>query len=150
MRPQVHGVLARFASIGLLVLVISGCHLKLFSDYDDNFVQAATATQKEISSLLQTLKNPPVGTDVTYKGNIANYNKIDVGINNLLVLASAHQNNDATIAQVNRLAGMVRDLENLHSKSSSLSPAFLTQEQQDINTAFTLVIRTENDKKAGS
>jgi hypothetical protein len=149
MRLDPRGMLHRFAAMGFLLLVVGGCHIKLVSEYDDNFVQAATSTQKAIGTLLQTLKNPPSGTDVTYNGNIATYNKIDVDINGLLVLASAHQNNDATIAQVNRLVSMVRDLESLHKKTDALSPAFLTQEQQDMNTAFTLVIRTENNKRAG-
>jgi hypothetical protein len=89
MRLDRDGVLLRFAPLALILLVISGCHIKLVSDYDDNFVQAATTTQKEIGALLQTLKNPPPGTDATYKGNIAAYNKIDVDMNGLLVLASA-------------------------------------------------------------
>src|SRR5882672_2138939 len=121
MRLHRHGVLLRFAPMGVILLVVSACHIKLVSDYDENFVQAATSTQKEIGALLQTLKNPPEGVSVTYKSNIVNYNKIHVDMNNLLMLASAHQNNDETIAQVNELISMVGDLENIHRTSNTLS-----------------------------
>ncbi len=132
----------------LLCLAVSACHIKLVSDYDDEFIRAATSTQKEISTLLQKLKNPPAGSDITYKGNIEGYNKIDVDLDGLLVLAMAHQGNDQTVAQVKKIIGMVKDLENLH-KNSTLSANFLIQEQQHISAAFAFVIRTENDKKAG-
>lgn len=141
--------LSRGVFVLLLLLTASACHIKLVSDYDDEFVKAATNTQKEISTLLQKLRNPAPGSDSTYKANIDAYNKINVDLDGLLVLAMSHQGNDASVAQVQKIIGMVRDLENLHRNSNTLSPAFLMQEQRDISTAFAFVIRTENDKKAG-
>ncbi|MBV9829059.1 MAG: hypothetical protein JO001_25845 [Alphaproteobacteria bacterium] len=149
MRQNLAGVLHRVAPLGLVLLVVSACHIKLVSDYDDNFVQAAVSTEKEISTLLQNLRNPPIGTDITYKGNIANYNKVDVDMNHLAVLSSSHENNAASIAQVNKVIEIVHGLETLHRDNTTLSPAFVTQKQQDIDLAFAIVIRTENDKKAG-
>src|SRR5690242_17651579 len=122
--------LARSAPLILLVLLASACHIKLVSDYDEAFVNAAAATQKEIAALLQNLRNPPTGYDISYQANIAKYNEIRTDLNGLLVLASAHQNNEPTVAQVNSLISMVNDLEKLHSIRPP-SPAFLEQGQKD-------------------
>jgi hypothetical protein len=131
----------------LLLLATSACHIKLVSDYDENFIKAATATQKEITLLLQNLRNPPSDYKIGYQDNIAKYNSIRADLNEMLVLASSHQNNEPTVDQVVSLIGMVNDLEKLH-QSRQPSQAFLEQEQRDINTAFSILIRTENAKKA--
>jgi len=132
----------------ILVLGVSGCHVQLVSDYDDDFVKAAASTQNEISTLLQNLQNPPSGYDVTYKGNIPNYNKIEVDLSGLDVLANSHQNNEPSIKQIESVVDMVHRLEKLH-QAGPISKAYLEQKQKDINSAFSFVIRTENDKKAG-
>jgi hypothetical protein len=131
----------------LLLLAASACHIKLVSDYDENFVRAANATQKEITLLLQDLRNPPRDYKVGYQDNIANYNSIRADLNGMLVLASSHRDNEPTVDQVLSLIGMVNDLEKLH-QSRQPSQAFLEQVQRDINTAFSIIIRTENAKKA--
>jgi hypothetical protein len=141
------GYALRVTSSFMLLLLFCGCHIKLVSDYDDDFVKAATNVEKEISTFLQNMKNPVSGSNLTYSGNIATYNKIEVDLNGLLVLARAHENNDQTIAQVDQIIYLVSSLEKLH-KSGPLSPAFVDQEQKDISLAISLVIRTENDKKA--
>jgi hypothetical protein len=139
--------LVRSASLILLLLITSACHIKLVSDYDENFIRATTTTQKEITILLQNLRNPPRDYKVDYQNNIANYNNIRADLDGMLVLASAHQNNEPTVDQVVSLIGMVNDLEKLH-QSRQPSQAFLQQEQKDINMAFSIIIRTENAKKA--
>jgi hypothetical protein len=139
--------LVRAVPLILLLLTASACHIKLVSDYDENFIKAATATQREITVLLQSLRNPPSDYKTGYRDNIASYNSIRADLNGMLVLAGSHRNNEPAVDQVLSLMGMVNDLEALH-QSRPPSPAFLAQVQRDINTAFSIIIRTENAKKA--
>jgi hypothetical protein len=141
-------IVLRTAQALLLLIAASGCHIKLVSDYDEEFVKAASNTQKEISTLLQNLQKPPGGYDVSYKANISTYNKIDANLNNLAVLANSHEKNDETIAQVNAIGEMFHDLEKRH-QTGPVSPAYLEIKQKDINLVTSIIIRTENDKKAG-
>src|SRR5215213_6515024 len=92
--------LARSVPLILLLLITSACHIKIVSDYDEDFVKAATAAQKEITALLQDLRNPPSGYDVGYQSNIARYNTIRTDLNELLVLGGSHENNEPTVLQV--------------------------------------------------
>jgi hypothetical protein len=139
--------LVRSAPLILLLLITNACHIKLVSDYDENFIKAATDTQKEITVLLQNLRNPPSDYKVSYLDNILKYNNIRADLNGMLVLASSHQNNEPTVDQVISVIEMVNDLEKLH-QSRQPSHAFLEQEQRDVNKAFSIIIRTENAKKA--
>ena len=102
----------------LLILFVGGCHIQLVSEYDEDFVRTATGVQKEIGMLLQTLKNPPSGTDVSYQGNIPAYNKIIVDLNGLLILAGAHRNNEETVAQVKQMIQIFNELPERHRTKS--------------------------------
>jgi hypothetical protein len=133
----------------LLLLFVGGCHIQLVSEYDEDFVRTATGVQKEIGMMLQTLKNPPSGTDVSYQGSISAYNKISVDLNGLLILAGAHRNNEETVAQVKQMIQIFDEIPERH-RTKSLSAAYLDLKQQTISRGFSLIIRTENDKKAGN
>jgi hypothetical protein len=145
-RRSYYGYIFRVSPIVLLLLV-GACHIKLVSDYDDNFVKAAAVAENEISTFIQSMKNPAPGTNLTYAGNIATYNKIEVDLNSCLVLASSHENNVQTIAQINTVIDRVHAMAARH-RAGPLSPAYLDQKQKDISLLISIVIRTENDKKA--
>jgi hypothetical protein len=131
------------------LLLVSACHVGLVGDYDENFIKAATELEKEIDGFLQNLEYPPVPTaDLTYAGNIGTYNKLRVDLNALLVLARSHERNEPTINQVNALIRIVRGIEDVHKKQGKLSPGFIDSQREELLTAFTSIIRTENDKKA--
>jgi len=59
------GYALRVTSSFMLLLLFCGCHIKLVSDYDDDFVKAATNVEKEISTFLQNMKNPVSGSNLT-------------------------------------------------------------------------------------
>lgn len=133
-----------------LLLSLAACHVRLVSDYDDQLVKAATTVQTDADTLLQTQLDPPKGTDTSYEATKPAYNKIAVDLNSLRTCATSHPNNGPTIAQVNTLANTIQDLQSLHMKNKPLSPTFIMQEQDDIRTQVSKIIRTENDKKAGN
>ena len=93
-------------------------------------------------------RNPTSGTDITYDGNKGTYNKIQVDLNTLVVLARSHPNNDPTINQVNTVIESVHGLEDVHRQRGRLSPDYVDQKQKDLMMMFSSIIRTENTKKA--
>jgi hypothetical protein len=141
--------MTRLASAWLL-LSVAACHVQLVSDYDDQMVKDATAVQTDVDTLLQTELNPPKGTDTGYEASKPAYNKIAVDLDSLRTQAMSHPNNGPTIAQVDTLAKDIADLQALHMKDNTLGRAFIQQEQSDIATHVSLIVRTENDKKAGN
>ena len=130
------------------ILLMVGCHVELVSDYDEDLAKAVITTQKEIDSFLQSQRNPTSGTDITYDGNKGTYNKIQVDLNTLVVLARSHPNNDPTISQVNTVIESVHGLEDVHRQRGRLSPDYVDQKQKDLMMMFSSIIRTENAKKA--
>jgi hypothetical protein len=67
----------------------------------------------------------------------------------LLILAGAHRNNEETVAQVKQMIQIFDEIPERH-RTKSLSAAYLDLKQQTISRGFSLIIRTENDKKAGN
>jgi hypothetical protein len=141
--------MTRLASACLL-LSVAACHVQLVSDYDDQMVKDATAVQTDVDTLLQTELNPPRETDTSYEASKPAYNKIAVNLDSLRMQAMSHPNNGPTIEQVDALAKDVADLQALHMKDNTLGRIFIQQEQNDIATHVSLIVRTENDKKAGN
>jgi hypothetical protein len=141
--------MTRLASACLL-LSVAACHVQLVSDYDDQMVKDATAVQTDVDTLLQTELNPPRETDTSYEASKPAYNKIAVNLDSLRMQAMSHPNNGPTIEQVDALAKDVADLQALYMKDNTLGRIFIQQEQNDIATHVSLIVRTENDKKAGN
>jgi hypothetical protein len=144
-----HILLACIRLVGSAALLIAGCHVQLVSDYDEDFVKAAVSTEKEIDGFLQDQRNPPLGTDPSYDGNKTTYNKIEVDLDSLLVLARSHLNNDPSINQVTTAIDTFHGLENIHRRRGRLSIDFIDAKEQTFITEFSSMIRTENAKKAG-
>lgn len=138
---------SRALSAAALLLLVAGCQVKLVSDYDENFVKAALDVARDVSALLQSQRNLLSEKDGSYATNLSAYNRIEVDLNTLLVLTNAHENNDPSVAQVHKLIETVHGLERLH-QAGPLSPAYLAQKQDDIDREISILIRTENAKKA--
>ena len=134
--------------IVLMLLTLTACHINLVAPYDDQFVKDAVTVQTDFDTLMQTLRNPPNGTDLGYNANKTAYNKIEVDLSGLLTRAQAHTNNQPIIDQVNKLTQVVRELEVTHKRDGHLPAAYLDEKQATVDQEIGIIIRTEIDKKA--
>ena len=146
--PRLVLQLPRRCNVVALVLTLAACHINLVAPYDDQFVNDAVTVQTDFDTLIQTLRNPPNGTSVTYDANKASYNKINVDLSRLVTQAQTHTNNQPMIDQTTTLAGVVREVEATHRRTGHLSIAYLDDKQETLDQQIGIVIRTETDKKA--
>jgi hypothetical protein len=131
-------------------LSLGACHVKLVADYDDEFSKSAIAAEKEIDSLLENQRNPAKTTDISYEGNIAAYNQINVDLKSLLTRAMSHDNNEPSINQVKSLIETVDGLEAAHKRDGHLGAFEIDQKEAAIQAEISSIVRTENAKKAGA
>ncbi len=146
--PRLVPPLLRRGNVALVLLTLAACHINLVAPYDNQFAKDAVTVQTDFDTLVQTLRNPPNGTNVTYDANKASYNKVNVDLSRLLTQAQTHTNNQSIIDQATKLAGVVREVEATHKREGHLSTDYLDDKQGTVDQQIGILIRTETDKKA--
>lgn len=136
-------------AIGILgLLLLAACHTQLVAPYDDQFVKDAVTLQTDFDMMVETLKNPPPGTKLSYDANKFAYNKINTDLKVLETQARAHQNNDIMIKEVGIVAQQIKEVEAKHRDMKQLSPEYLDEKSQTVDQQIGILIRSEIDKKA--
>src|SRR5271154_2421364 len=83
MVPRLVLQLLRRGNVVTLVLTLAACHINLVAPYDNQFVKDAVTVQTDFDTLVQTLRNPPNGTNVTYDANKASSTKVKLALTGL-------------------------------------------------------------------
>jgi hypothetical protein len=142
----------------LSIVAMTGCTVTLVSDYDDTFDQQATTAQKDVDALLTKIAgnvsaNDPTRTGEQYAADKDAYAKIHGDIDAMKVRAAAHSNNAATIDQVARIEDAFNTVEAEQAHADPKGGIHIAQAEilkNEMNAAFTILIRTELLKKSGT
>ncbi len=142
----------------ILILSMTGCTVTLLSDYDETFDQQATTAQKDVDALLGKIAGNVSAKNSTrtrelYADDKDAYAKIHSDFSAMKVRAAAHANNAETIDQVAKITDAFKKVEaeqaNADPKADGIHIAQVEILQNEMNAAFTILIRTELLKRSG-
>jgi hypothetical protein len=135
------------AWILLLLLSMSGCTIRLISDYDENTDKEIVDVDRKIESLFLSLEKSAGTNEGEYSRFENAYKDIRVGLNVLKARAVSREKNDIQVQQIDLLLGSLKNMEDLHKGN-------LTKEQlPPLKTAFIVsiqaILKLEIAKKRG-
>lgn len=146
----------RTVSIVLILVVLSGCTVKLISSYDEETDRSVTALQRRVETFLVRLDELDGSLDCTYDHHKAFYAGAKVEISAIQVRAAAIPQNEITTEQVALLSKSLGSLEELHKIKAKKGPGknCLSKEeiepvQEGFNASFTAILKLELAKKRG-
>ena len=135
----------------LLITLISGCSIKLISDYDQLIDQYATELQSEIETFLIKMERLAGTVEGSYAENSGFYDQIQGTLTTLLLRAETVAE-DETVAE--QIILLQKNLENLRQLHEGQGEKGLTAEltgpmRVAFNTQFKAVIKLQNALKRG-
>ncbi|NIM97054.1 MAG: hypothetical protein GTO24_02880 [candidate division Zixibacteria bacterium] len=142
-----HSKILSFCFVCILML-LSGCTVKLISSYDETTDKTVTALQKKVESFLITLESIEGLPECEYKNHKKFYDEVKIEISAIVVRARAIPDNEITIEQVELLKDSLKNLESLH-KISCLSKDQIEPLRIAFNSSFTAILKLEFAKKRG-
>ena len=132
----------------ILLILLSGCSVKLISTYDEKTDSAVTNLQKSVESFFLTLESQEGLPDCRYENHTLFYKDAKVDISSIDVRARAIPENDITIKQIGLLKENLELLEKLH-KTECLSKEQIKTLRISFNSGFTAILKLELAKKRG-
>lgn len=140
-------VMLRLASLSL-VLVMSGCTVKLISDYDSSTDKAVTALQKKTETHLIALENAEGPPECRIEKHRKFYDEAKVDVSAIAVRAAAIPQNERTIEMAQLLADSLEKLEELH-EISCLNEDQIKTLRSSFNSSFIAILKLELAKRRG-
>jgi hypothetical protein len=136
----------------LLCMALAACAVHFVSDYDEVLDRTATETQKKITLLLTTLKDPSA-PERKYSVAEKSYGEILSDLHAVRTRAEANNSqggNTDTINQINTIETNVIRLQELHKDHpGSLNTGALELAQRVMDVQFKSLIQFELAKKRG-
>lgn len=135
----------------LLIIFITGCSVKLISDYDQLIDQYATELQSEIETFLIKMERSAGTPEGSYAENIGFYDQIQGTLATLLLRAETIAQ-DKTVAE--QIVLLQKNLENLRQLHEGRGEKGLTAEltgsmRVAFNTQFKAIVKLQNALKRG-
>jgi hypothetical protein len=135
----------------LLVTLISGCSIKLISDYDQLIDQYATQLQGEIETFLIKMERSAGTPEGSYAKNMGFYDQIQGTLATLLLRAETIGKDEIVAEQIVLLQKNLENLRQLHERQGEKG---LTREltgpmRVAFNTQFKAIIKLQNALKRG-
>ncbi len=131
-----------------IILTITGCSIKLISDYDEATDKAVTQLQRKVDSFLVDMQRKAGTPGAEYAKNAQFYDETRVDVDAIRVRAQAIPKNDITVEQIKLVQDSLDKLEQLHKLGFS-SPEELTPLRSAFDTSFTAILKLELAKKRG-
>jgi len=151
-----HGISALLVFV---LLILSGCSVKLISSYDEATDKAVTALQRKVETFLVALESQEGLPECVYDNHKKFYEEAKVDISAIRVRAEAIPKNEITIKQVALLSNSLNLLEQLHQLKKKLSNEqgkLICISKEEIaplrtafNASFTAILKLELAKKRG-
>ena len=143
------GQLVRLLLIYLLVAAaVTGCQVKLISDYDETTDRMASSLQKMIDDKFgEWLRLPPDSPALKYDANRAFYATVDGDLRSLRSRALAQPLNQDTITIVDSIISSMKTVEDLHRRAGTISAAALASVENQLDFQFQQLIKLELAKK---
>lgn len=132
--------------IGFLGLL--ACTVRWTATYDEHIDQAATELQIRMDAYLTRLENTGPGEGL-FEDSRGFYDDYAVGIRSVRIRAQAHEQNDITLQQLDRMLASLQELRRQHQEADRLSPAYVRTVRELFNTGWAAVIAWEVAKKRG-
>lgn len=135
---------------GILVLAtlfVTGCTLRLASEYDEEIDRTATSLQREMDAHLTGLGSAVLDSLAAFDQHEAFYRDYEVRLRSLELRARAHRKNELTVRQLETIAASLAELREQHRDAHTLSPAYVEAARELFNTAWAAVIAWEIAKK---
>ncbi|MCZ0750099.1 MULTISPECIES: hypothetical protein [Aeromonas] len=136
------------AAILGVVLLISGCTVKLISSYDEATDKAVTALQKKTETYFVSLEAVEGLPECVYEKHKDFYNEAKVDVAAIAVRAAAIPKNEITTQQAELLSSNLNTLEKLH-KIACLSQDQISLLRTQFNSSFTAILKLELAKRRG-
>ena len=135
----------------LLITLISGCSIKLISDYDQLIDQYATELQSEIETFLIKMERLAGTVEGSYGESTGFYDQIQGTLTTLLLRAETVAG-DQTVAE--QIVLLQKNLENLRQLHEGQGEKGLTKEltgpmRVAFNTQFKAIVKLQNALKRG-
>ena len=135
----------------LLITLISGCAVKLSSDYDQLIDEYATQLQGEIETFLIKMERSAGTPEGSYAANVGFYDGIQGTLATLLLRAETIGKDETVAEQIVLLQKNLENLRQLHERQGEKG---LTREltgpmRVAFNTQFKAIIKLQNALKRG-
>lgn len=132
----------------MLASGLTGCTVKLISDYDETTDRAVSALQRKTESHLVTLENVENLPDCVYDKHKQFYDDAKIDVSAITVRAAAIPKNNITTKETQLLLDSLEKLERLH-KISCLSKDQIALLRSHFNTSYTAILKLELAKRRG-
>lgn len=149
MDPRITRFSVFLVSIYLAVmLVASGCAVKLISGYDEVTYQAVTELQQKTETHLATLESVGNLPECIYENQKQFYGQAKMDINAIAVRAAAIPKNNLITKEIALLSSSLDNLEKLH-KIACLSMDQIALVRSHFNTSYTAILKQLELAKRG-
>ncbi len=149
-------MLPRLGLVVAMLVALSGCTVKLISNYDEQTDKEVTAFQKKVESFLVKLEGLDGSPECTYDYHKSFYEDAKVEVSSIQVRAAALPQNAITTEQVDLLSRSLGSLEELHKGKikkgigkNCISKDEIQPLRESFNTSFTAILKLELAKKRG-
>ncbi|MBI5179940.1 MAG: hypothetical protein HZA05_00895 [Nitrospirae bacterium] len=135
----------------LFFLIVSGCSVKLISDYDEVIDKSVTELQKKVEAFLIKMEGSAGSSEGEYINNRSFYNEANVEMSAIRLRAEAIPENKITVQHINEIEKNFENLRLLHEKRGQKG---LTKDLTDpikviLNIQFKAILTLEFAKKRG-
>jgi hypothetical protein len=132
----------------LVLFALSGCAVKLISDYDEKTDNAVTQLHKEVETFFLAVEGQAGTPECAYENHKQFYQDSKVALSAIEVRARAIPKNSITIEQIGLLKDSLYKLEELH-KLGCFSAGQVENLRNSFNSSFTAILKLELAKKRG-
>ncbi|WP_143039940.1 hypothetical protein [Rheinheimera pacifica] len=131
-----------------LLLLLSGCTVKLISSYDEKTDNAVTALQKDVTLFFITVQSQAGLPECNYSNHIGFYQQAKVDLSAIAVRSKAIAANEITVEQVELLQDSLTALEQLH-QLGCFTPSQVDNLRTSFDSSITAILKLELAKKRG-
>ena len=133
------------------LLIVSGCSVKLISDYDEVIDKSVTELQKKVEAFLIKMEGAAGTGEGEYINNRSFYNEARVEISAMRLRAEAIPENKITVQHINEIEKNIENLRLLHERrgQKGLTKDLTEPVRAIINTQFKAMLTLEFAKKRG-
>lgn len=131
-----------------LLLLLSGCTVKLISSYDEKTDNAVTALQKDVTLFFITVQSQAGLPECNYSNHLGFYQQAKVDLSAIAVRSKAIAANEITVEQVELLQDSLTALEQLH-QLGCFTPSQVDNLRSSFDSSITAILKLELAKKRG-
>lgn len=131
-----------------LLLLLSGCTVRLISSYDEKTDNAVTALQKDVTLFFITVQSQAGLPECVYSNHLGFYQQAKVDLSAIAVRSRAIAANEITVEQVELLQDSLTALEQLH-QLGCFTPSQVDNLRTSFDSSITAILKLELAKKRG-